>query len=182
MSRVTGIFNFSGTLEPKAKAPLDARILVDKQADLTEDSTWQDSNKRSWVYVGMIVACKDSLGKLYQLIADDYTKASNWKVITGSSGDNTSVSGDYLPIIKDSTDIQQAGGDTIPITKFVGASTYDATTGELFLSNPSTTGADLIPEVISLPLATSTTAGLMSAEDKVRLDSMITNNNWDIIE
>lgn len=182
MSRLKGIFNFSGTLEPQAMAPLDARVLVDKQSDLTKATTWEDSNNRTWLYVGMVVACKDSLGKLFQLTSDDYTKASNWKVITGSSNTDSGVSGDYLPIIKDSTDVQQAGGDTLPITKFVGASVYDATTGEVFLSNPSTTGADLIPEVISLPLATSTTAGLMSAEDKVRLDSMITTNNWDIIE
>ena len=95
MSRNKGISTYASNFEVLKDAPLDSRSLVDAYADLTKETTWQngtDSNK--YVYVGMLVVCKDKPGQIYQLIAEDYTQESNWKQISG--GNDASEDGDLV--------------------------------------------------------------------------------------
>lgn len=84
--RNKGTFNFSGNLEVKKDAPLEARSLVNSYADLTKPETWTDEEGGVWTYSFMNVTCKDRPGKIYQLIGEDYTEESNWKEIGSSSG------------------------------------------------------------------------------------------------
>lgn len=84
--RDKGTFNFSGNLEVKKDAPLEARSLVNSYADLTKPETWTDEEGGVWTYSFMNVTCKDRPGKIYQLIGEDYTEESNWKEIGSSSG------------------------------------------------------------------------------------------------
>lgn len=84
--RDKGTFNFSGNLEVKKDAPLEARSLVNSYADLTKPETWTDEEGGVWTYGFMNVTCKDRPGKIYQLIGSDYTEESNWKEIGSSSG------------------------------------------------------------------------------------------------
>lgn len=120
MSRLKGIFNFSGTLEPQAMGPLDARQVVDAYEDLFKDTTWQDSNNRAWVYIGMVVACKDKQGTLYQLINDDYTKETSWKAIAGEAGDyltKEDIEGHYAPLENGLIPSQYIPGATDTVTE-----------------------------------------------------------------
>lgn len=84
--RDKGTFNFSGNLEVKKDAPLEARSLVNSYADLTKPETWTDEEGGVWTYSFMNVTCKDRPGKIYQLVGSDYTEESNWKEIGSSSG------------------------------------------------------------------------------------------------
>ena len=73
--RDRGTFNFSGNLEVKKDAPLEARSLVGSYTDLTKPETWTDEEGGVWIYGGMNVTCKDRPGKIYQLSAGaDYTQ------------------------------------------------------------------------------------------------------------
>lgn len=76
--RNKGTFNFSGNLEVKKDAPLEAGSIVPTYADLTKAETWTDEEGSVWVYKGKNVTCEDRPGKLYQLTSTDYTKTSNW--------------------------------------------------------------------------------------------------------
>lgn len=81
--RNKGTFNFSGNLEVKKDAPLEAGSIVPTYADLTKAETWTDEEGSVWVYKGKNVTCEDRPGKLYQLTSTDYTKTSNWVEIGG---------------------------------------------------------------------------------------------------
>lgn len=88
--RNRGTFNFSGNLEVKKDAPLDARMLVSSYDDLKKTSTWADEDGNVWFYNYMIVACEDRPGKLYQLIdKTNYVNDEAWKEISGGSGGGT---------------------------------------------------------------------------------------------
>ncbi len=85
--RNKGTFNFSGNLEVKKDAPLDARALVPAYEDLKKQETWADEDGSLWIYNYMFVACEDRPGKLYQLIdKDNYNTDNAWKEIGGGSG------------------------------------------------------------------------------------------------
>lgn len=84
MARYEGMFMAAANYEPLIAAPFDARSLVDEQADLINPSTWEVSGGRgTWTYVGMVVAVAldedDSKNGVYVLVADDFTKLSNWR-------------------------------------------------------------------------------------------------------
>lgn len=87
MSRNTATYNFSGNFNVQKAAPIDNRALLDTYEDLTKTETWTNSDNSYYTYVGMIVACKDRPGKLFQLIGEDYTQKSNWKTIGTDDGD-----------------------------------------------------------------------------------------------
>lgn len=83
MSRNKGISTYASNFEVLKDAPLDSRNLVDAYEDLTKETTWQnntDSNK--YVYVGMLVVCKDKPGQIFQLIDIDYTQETSWERIS----------------------------------------------------------------------------------------------------
>lgn len=88
------------------------------------------------------------------------------------------MASDYIKKQEGSTDVQIADGSTLSIGKFMGNLVYDSTTGELFIGHPSTIGTDITTDVISLPEATEDTAGLLSASDKSKINSL----NWEIID
>ena len=90
--RDRGIFNFSGNLEVKKDAPLEARSLVNSYADLVKPETWTDEQGGIWKYDCMLVSCKDRPGKVYQLSPGaDYTKESSWILIGDTSELNKKV-------------------------------------------------------------------------------------------
>lgn len=90
--RDRGTFNFSGNLEVKKDAPLEARSLVNSYADLVKPETWTDEQGGIWKYDCMLVSCKDRPGKVYQLSPGaDYTKKSNWILIGDTSELNNKV-------------------------------------------------------------------------------------------
>lgn len=90
--RDRGTFNFSGNLEVKKDAPLEARSLVNSYADLVKPETWTDEQGGIWKYDCMLVSCKDRPGKVYQLSPGaDYTKESSWILIGDTSELNNKV-------------------------------------------------------------------------------------------
>lgn len=90
--RDRGTFNFSGNLEVKKDAPLEARSLVNSYADLVKPETWIDEQGGIWKYDCMLVSCKDRPGKVYQLSPGaDYTKESSWILIGDTSELNSKV-------------------------------------------------------------------------------------------
>lgn len=90
--RDRGTFNFSGNLEVKKDAPLEARSLVNSYADLVKPETWTDEQGGIWKYDCMLVSCKDRPGKVYQLSPGaDYTKESSWILIGDASELNNKV-------------------------------------------------------------------------------------------
>lgn len=91
MARNRGIFNFSANLEVKKNAPLDSRVVVDTLLELTETSTWADSENKVWLYNGIVVSVLENNG-LYMLTNYDavtsptaYTNASNWVAVDASA-------------------------------------------------------------------------------------------------
>lgn len=91
MARNRGIFNFSANLEVKKNAPLDSRVVVDTLTELTETSTWADSNNKVWLYDGIIVSVRQNHG-LYMLTNYDavtaptaYTDSANWVAVDASA-------------------------------------------------------------------------------------------------
>lgn len=94
--RDRGTFNFSGNLEVKKDAPLEARSLVGSYADLTKPETWTDEEGGVWIYDGMNVTCKDRPGKIYQLSTSaDYTRENSWILI----GDTSAISNQLQDLI-----------------------------------------------------------------------------------
>lgn len=90
--RDRGTFNFSGNLEVKKDAPLEARSLVNSYADLVKPETWTDEQGGIWKYDCMLVSCKDRPGEVYQLSPGaDYTKESSWILIGDTSELNSKV-------------------------------------------------------------------------------------------
>lgn len=90
--RDKGTFNFSGNLEVKKDAPLEARSLVNSYADLVKPETWTDEQGGIWKYDCMLVSCKDRPGEVYQLQPGaDYTKQSSWILIGDTSELNSKV-------------------------------------------------------------------------------------------
>lgn len=90
--RDRGTFNFSGNLEVKKDAPLEARSLVNSYADLVKPETWTDEQGGIWKYDCMLVSCKDRPGEVYQLQPGaDYTKQSSWILIGNTSELNNKV-------------------------------------------------------------------------------------------
>lgn len=91
MARNRGIFNFSANLEVKKNAPLDSRVVVDTRIELTETSTWADSNNKVWLYDGIVVSVRENHG-LYMLTNYDavtaptaYTDSDNWVAVDASA-------------------------------------------------------------------------------------------------
>lgn len=79
MARSVGTMKLSSNFEPRLGAPLDARMVVPTQADLTTSDNW------AYPYVGMLVAVQ-ATGKVYVLKAQPVSTASNW-VEVGSTTD-----------------------------------------------------------------------------------------------
>jgi hypothetical protein len=92
MARNKGIFDFSNNFEVRARAPLDAKMLVETVADLVDPTQWSPNSSPSeeWTYVGMIVSVYDdpapSNNGIYRLKDTDYTIPGNWEKLESGGG------------------------------------------------------------------------------------------------
>lgn len=86
MARERGTFNFSASLEVKKQAPLDARQTYITYEELTQQSTWADTDGKVWLFKGLIVPVNYSgQNALFMLINPDaYTSTSSWVRVDGA--------------------------------------------------------------------------------------------------
>lgn len=89
MARERGTFNFSANLEVKKQAPLDARQTYITYEELTQQSTWVDSDGRVWLFKGLVVPVNyNGQNALFMLINPDaYTSISSWIRVDGNAGE-----------------------------------------------------------------------------------------------
>lgn len=80
MARERGTFNFSASLEVKKQAPIDARQTYITYEELTQQSTWVDTDGKVWLFKGLIVPVNyNGQNALFMLINPDaYTSTSSW--------------------------------------------------------------------------------------------------------
>lgn len=87
MARERGTFNFSASLEVKKQAPLDARQTYITYEELTQQSTWVDTDGKVWLFKGLIVPVNyNGQNALFMLINPDaYTSTSSWVRVDGNA-------------------------------------------------------------------------------------------------
>lgn len=87
MARERGIFNFSASLEVKKQAPLDARQTYISYEELTQQSTWVDTDGKVWLFTGLIVPVNyNGQPALFMLIDPSaYTSTSSWVRVDGNA-------------------------------------------------------------------------------------------------
>lgn len=90
MARERGTFNFSASLEVKKQAPLDARQTYITYKELTQQSTWVDTDGKVWLFKGLIVPVNyNGQNALFMLINPDaYTSISSWVRVDGNAGES----------------------------------------------------------------------------------------------
>lgn len=90
MARERGTFNFSASLEVKKQAPLDARQTYINYEELTQQSTWIDSDGKVWLFRGLVVPVNyNGQNALFMLINPDaYTSISSWIRVDGNAGES----------------------------------------------------------------------------------------------
>ena len=85
MGRNKGLSSFSANFEAQLAAPIDARMVVDTQADLINPTTWTANDGGIYAYIGMLVTVNADTtlinNGVYRLIALPYTSADNWEQI-----------------------------------------------------------------------------------------------------
>lgn len=182
--RDRGTFNFSGNLEVKKDAPLEARSLVNSYADLVKPETWTDEQGGIWKYDCMLVSCKDRPGKVYQLSPGaDYTKESSWILIGDTSELNNKVQEfiDSKGAPNGLASLNESG--IIPSAQLpsyvVGPITVNPSTDKVVLkyqTHFTSTNSDSEDSHI-INAATTSQAGVMTSADKTKIDKIITNGN-----
>lgn len=90
MARESGTFNFSANLEVKKQAPLDARQTYISYEELTQQSTWVDTDGKVWLFKGLIVPVNyNGQNALFMLINPNaYTSTSSWVRVDGNAGES----------------------------------------------------------------------------------------------
>lgn len=90
MARERGTFNFSASLEVKKQAPLDARQTYITYEELTQQSTWVDSDGKVWLFKGLVVPVNyNGQHALFMLINPDaYTSISSWIRVDGNAAES----------------------------------------------------------------------------------------------
>lgn len=91
MARERGTFNFSASLEVKKQAPLDARQTYITYEELTQRSTWADSDDKVWLFKGLIVPVNyNGQNALFMLINPDaYTSTFSWVRVDGAGTESS---------------------------------------------------------------------------------------------
>ena len=86
MARERGTFNFSASLEVKKQAPIDARQTYITYEELTQQSTWVDTDGKVWLFKGLVVPVNyNGQNALFMLINPDaYTSTSSWVRVDGA--------------------------------------------------------------------------------------------------
>lgn len=193
--RDRGTFNFSGNLEVKKDAPLEARSLVNSYTDLVKPETWTDEQGGIWKYDCMLVSCKDRPGEVYQLSPGaDYTKYSSWIPI----GDTSIVNSLPDNLVNDVLVAQSSQTSVSLIVKSITKNPTKKDKKLLLADGSPTLLTDNTPillcdsessrmaraanglysqandKTITINQASTSTAGVMSASDKAKLDSLKT--------
>lgn len=90
MARERGTFNFSASLEVKKQAPLDARQTYITYEELTQQSTWVDTDGKVWLFKGLVVPVNyNGQNALFMLINPDaYTSTSSWVRVDGAGAES----------------------------------------------------------------------------------------------
>ncbi len=90
MARERGTFNFSASLEVKKQAPIDARQTYITYEELTQQSTWVDSDGKVWLFKGLVVPVNyNGQNALFMLInPDTYTSTSSWVRVDGAGAES----------------------------------------------------------------------------------------------
>lgn len=91
MARERGTFNFSASLEVKKQAPLDARQTYITYEELTQQSTWVDSDGKVWLFKGLVVPVNyNGQNALFMLINPDaYTSTSSWVRVDATGAESS---------------------------------------------------------------------------------------------
>ena len=102
MARERGTFNFSASLEVKKQAPLDARQTYITYEELTQQSTWVDSDGKVWLFKGLVVPVNyNGQHALFMLTnPDDYTSTSSWVRIDGAGVESSIYSINNINTLK----------------------------------------------------------------------------------
>lgn len=102
MARERGTFNFSASLEVKKQAPLDARQTYITYKELTQQSTWVDSDGKVWLFKGLVVPVNyNGQHALFMLTnPDDYTSTSSWVRIDGAGVESSIYSINNINTLK----------------------------------------------------------------------------------
>lgn len=123
MARERGTFNFSASLEVKKQAPLDARQTYITYEELTQQSTWVDSDGKVWLFKGLIVPVNyNGQNALFMLINPDaYTSTSSWVRVDGAGAEfsiysinnintltNSSTKEDVIGVLGEYNDFKEA--------------------------------------------------------------------------
>ena len=154
--RAKGVANFAVNFEPGGQSPLDARLLVKTKADLINPETYAAKN----YYKGMPVTVEADgteyvLMDVSKITSSDY---SGWKQRDSMDTSNSLPS----TIITDLTNV------TVTATTAVIHSSKVTKSGRTYGS-----AAD---DNVTIPAATTSAAGVMSADDKTELDRITTAN------
>lgn len=90
MARERGTFNFSASLELKKQAPIDARQTYITYEELTQQSTWIDTDGKLWLFKGLVVPVNyNGQNALFMLINPDaYTSTSSWVRVDGAGAES----------------------------------------------------------------------------------------------
>lgn len=123
MARERGTFNFSASLEVKKQAPLDARQTYITYEELTQQSTWVDTDGKVWLFKGLVVPVNYSgQNALFMLINPDaYTSTSSWVRVDGAGAEfpiysinnintltNSSTKEDVIEVLGEYNDFKEA--------------------------------------------------------------------------
>lgn len=102
MARERGTFNFSASLEVKKQAPIDARQTYITYEELTQQSTWVDSDGKVWLFKGLVVPVNyNGQHALFMLTnPDDYTSTSSWVRIDGAGVESSIYSINNIDTLK----------------------------------------------------------------------------------
>jgi hypothetical protein len=102
MARERGTFNFSASLEVKKQAPLDARQTYITYEELTQQSTWVDSDGKVWLFKGLVVPVNyNGQHALFMLTnPDNYTSTSSWTRIDGAGVESSIYSINNINTLK----------------------------------------------------------------------------------
>lgn len=95
MARTKGTFNFAANYEVLAKAPLDARLVVDTKSNLISPVIWQDPNSNVWIYKGIVVSVVsdpsvENNGLYFLTDETTYTNYDSWLKLNNDPSINLS--------------------------------------------------------------------------------------------
>jgi hypothetical protein len=106
MARERGTFNFSASLEVKKQAPIDARQTYITYEELTQQSTWIDTDGKVWLFKGLVVPVNyNGQNALFMLINPDaYTSTSSWVRVDGAGTESLIYTISDLSTLRENSD------------------------------------------------------------------------------